>query len=56
MMIVENGFGAEDTVEADGSINDDYRIAYFREHIKAMKDAIEQDGVELWGYIPLGLH
>ena len=30
-----------DTVEVDGSINDDYRIDYIREHIKAFKDAIE---------------
>ena len=26
LFIVENGLGAKDTVEADGSINDDYRI------------------------------
>ena len=54
MMIVENGFGAVDTIEEDGSINDDYRISYFREHIKAMKDAIEIDGVDLIGYTPWG--
>ena len=45
LMITENGFGAVDTVEADGSINDDYRIDYLRDHIVAMKEAIE-DGVE----------
>ncbi len=54
MMIVENGFGAVDTIEEDGTINDDYRISYFREHIKAMKDAIEIDGVDLMGYTPWG--
>lgn len=54
MMIVENGFGAADVIEEDGSINDDYRISYFREHIKAMKDAIEIDGVDLMGYTPWG--
>ena len=26
IIIVENGLGARDTIEADGSINDDYRI------------------------------
>ncbi len=53
LFLVENGLGARDTVEADGSINDDYRIDYFREHIKAMKDAIG-DGVPLMGYTPWG--
>ena len=50
LMIVENGFGAYDKVESDGSIHDDYRIAYFREHLQAMKDAVEIDGVNLIGY------
>ena len=38
-----------DEVEADGSIHDDYRIDYLREHIKQMEIAIE-DGVDLMGY------
>ena len=54
LMIVENGLGTYDTVEADGSIHDDYRIDYLREHIKAMKDAVELDGVDLMGYTPWG--
>ena len=54
LFIVENGLGAYDTVEADGSINDDYRIDYLRAHIKAMKDAVELDGVDLMGYTPWG--
>jgi 6-phospho-beta-glucosidase len=54
LMIVENGLGALDKVEEDGSVHDDYRINYMRDHIKAMKDAIELDGVELWGYQPWG--
>lgn len=53
MMIVENGLGAADVVEADGSINDDYRIEYLREHILAMKEAIK-DGVDLIGYTAWG--
>ena len=39
---MENGLGAKDTVEADGSINDDYRIDYLREHIRQMYKAIEE--------------
>jgi Beta-glucosidase/6-phospho-beta-glucosidase/beta-galactosidase len=50
---VENGLGAYDHVEADGSIHDDYRINYHREHIKAMKLALE-DGVDLRGYTTWG--
>lgn len=53
LFIVENGLGAIDKVEEDGSINDDYRIDYLCEHIKAMGEAIE-DGVELMGYTPWG--
>jgi 6-phospho-beta-glucosidase len=54
LFIVENGLGAADTPEADGSINDDYRIDYLREHIKAMKQAVEEDGVDLMGYTTWG--
>jgi 6-phospho-beta-glucosidase len=54
MMIVENGLGAIDKVEEDGSIHDSYRIDYMRKHIKVMKDAIEIDGVDLRGYTPWG--
>ena len=39
LFIVENGLGANDTVEADGSIHDPYRIDYMRKHIEAMLDA-----------------
>jgi len=54
LFIVENGLGAKDVVEEDGSINDDYRINYLRDHIKAMDDAVNKDGVVLWGYTPWG--
>jgi 6-phospho-beta-glucosidase len=54
VFIVENGLGAKDTIEADGSINDDYRIDYLRAHIQAMDDAVNLDGVPLMGYLPWG--
>ena len=53
LMVVENGFGAVDKIEEDGSINDDYRIDYLRDHIKEMKEAVI-DGVDLMGYTPWG--
>jgi 6-phospho-beta-glucosidase len=53
MMVVENGLGAFDTVEEDGSIHDEYRIDYLRQHVDAMADAIA-DGVDLVGYTTWG--
>ena len=53
MMIVENGLGAYDEVEADGSIHDTYRIDYLRAHIEQMAEAVK-DGVDLMGYTPWG--
>ena len=57
LMIVENGIGAYDKLEEDGSIHDDYRIDYHRTHIEAMKKAME-NGVDCivyttWGCIDL---
>ncbi len=54
LFVVENGLGAKDVVEQDGSINDDYRIDYLRQHIAAMRDAITEDGVEMLGYTTWG--
>lgn len=53
VFVVENGLGAVDKVEADGSINDDYRIAYLSAHVAAMKEAIA-DGVDCMGYTSWG--
>lgn len=55
LFIVENGFGAVDTVEDDGSIHDPERIDYLRNHIKEMIKAVDHDGVELMGYLPWGI-
>lgn len=58
LFIVENGIGLHETREdfqPDGMIHDDGRIAYFAAHIAAMKEAVEEDGVELWGYCPWGI-
>jgi len=53
VFILENGLGAYDTVEEDGSIHDDYRIAYLRAHIEQMREAIK-DGVDIRGYYAWG--
>ena len=54
LFVVENGLGAKDIIEQDGSIHDDYRIDYLRQHIHNMKDAVEKDGVDLLGYTTWG--
>ena len=54
MFIVENGLGAVDTVEADGSIHDSYRIDYLRAHIEQMEKAVNEDGLPLMGYTTWG--
>ncbi|WP_289711784.1 6-phospho-beta-glucosidase [Aeromonas taiwanensis] len=53
LFLVENGLGAVDEVNEQGEIEDDYRIAYLREHIQAMGDAIA-DGIPLMGYTSWG--
>lgn len=54
LFIVENGLGATDVVNEDGTIDDPYRIEYFKEHMKAILDAIEEDGVTCLGYTSWG--
>ena len=52
--MIENGLGANDVLDKDGKITDDYRIDYLRQHIQAMKDAIVLDGVDVLGYTSWG--
>lgn len=54
LFIVENGLGAYDKVEEDGAIHDAYRIDYLREHIRALRAAVLEDGVDLMGYTTWG--
>ena len=54
LFVVENGLGAKDEFDKNGNIIDDYRIDYLQQHIQAMKDAIEFDGIEMLGYTTWG--
>ncbi len=54
LFIVENGLGAIDKPDADGYVEDDYRIEYLKEHLKAMMEAILIDGVDCFGYTMWG--
>ncbi|MDR2225843.1 MAG: glycoside hydrolase family 1 protein [Providencia sp.] len=53
LFVVENGLGARDTLNLDGTVSDPYRIDYIKEHVIAMKEAI-RDGVDLMGYTTWG--
>lgn len=57
LFVVENGLGAVDrlTEAADGTmtVEDDYRIAYMRDHLLQLEEAIE-DGVDVMGYTSWG--
>ncbi|WP_424466866.1 6-phospho-beta-glucosidase [Pseudoclavibacter helvolus] len=55
LFIVENGFGAIDVVNEDGSIDDDARIDYLKAHIEQVELAVSEDGVDLMGYTPWGI-
>ena len=50
LFIVENGLGAKDVLREDRTVEDDYRIEYMNAHLKAVLDAIDEDGVEVMGY------
>ena len=50
LFIVENGLGERDVLSEDGHVHDDYRCDYLKEHVCAMSDAINLDGVDLMGY------
>ena len=51
VIITENGYGRPDTLEADGTIHDQYRIEHLRGMIEQMKIGIEE-GALLFGYCP----
>lgn len=53
LFIVENGFGAIDTVDENGVVQDDYRIQYLNDHLYQVGEAL-QDGVDIIGYTSWG--
>lgn len=54
LFIVENGLGAKDVLLPDKTVEDDYRISYMREHIRAMEDAMDE-GIPVIGYLSWGI-
>ncbi|MBL1068736.1 GH1 family beta-glucosidase [Streptomyces sp. 7-21] len=49
IVITENGSAEDDTVAADGQVHDADRVAYLRDHLAALADAIAA-GVDVRGY------
>ncbi|HHI0524466.1 TPA: glycoside hydrolase family 1 protein [Klebsiella variicola] len=49
LFIVENGIGCKESLSTD-TIEDDYRIDYVCDHLKAVRDALNIDGVHIMGY------
>lgn len=52
---IENGIGLREHWDGKHEIQDDERIKYMRTHIIATKEAIEEDGVDVLGYLGWGL-
>ena len=49
LMVTENGAAYDDVVEADGSVDDQDRLSFIDQHVRAVHDAREQ-GVDVRGY------
>ncbi len=54
VFVIENGLGAIDKLEEDGTVHDQYRMKYLADHFKAMRDAITIDHVPCFGYTMWG--
>lgn len=54
IIITENGLGAIDVPDFNGKIDDDYRINYLNQHLSEVRKAINEDGVDCFGYLMWG--
>ena len=53
IFIAENGLGAYDKINENGTVHDSYRIDYLKKHIEQLGEAIK-DGVDVFGYASWG--
>ena len=53
LFIVENGIGLDEAPDADGHIQDDFRMRYVREHLEQVEEALA-DGCDIMGYLYWG--
>lgn len=54
VIILECGIGVTEELNEQDTVEDDYRIEYFRNHIQEMKKAIDLDGVDCFGFLTWG--
>ena len=54
IIILECGIGVDEKLNDNMSVDDDYRIDYFKNHLVEMKKAIEIDGVDCFGFLTWG--
>jgi 6-phospho-beta-glucosidase len=52
---IENGIGISEVWDGKNPIDDQARIKYHADHIRAMKDAMFEDGAKVLGYLGWGL-
>ncbi|MGN0477799.1 MAG: glycoside hydrolase family 1 protein, partial [Hominenteromicrobium sp.] len=51
---IECGIGVDETADENGYVDDSYRIDYFRRHLEQLRLAVEEDGVDLMGFLTWG--
>ncbi len=51
---IECGIGVNEELNENQSIEDDYRIEYFKNHLNQLKLAVSEDGVDLLGFLTWG--
>lgn len=50
LFIVENGIGIDDKI-INNKVYDDERIEYYQQHLNSIKKSINEDGIDLMGYL-----
>ena len=55
--VTENGTSikGENKLSKEGILSDDFRVQYFRDYVRAMAEAVAQDGVNCRGYMAWSL-
>lgn len=51
---IECGIGVKEEADENGYVDDVYRIEYLRQHIEALKEAVDEDGVDVMGFLTWG--
>lgn len=51
---IECGIGVDETADENGYVDDGYRIDYFRRHLEQLQLAVDEDGVDLMGFLTWG--